>query len=95
MELLHSLLLGFVQGLTEWLPVSSTFHMALFRPFVTLEVFENTADNEMFWELFKVFIRLGAILAVCFLYKNKLNYFNVKKKKRRAPLKSNQNGNKI
>ena len=61
-ELLKAALYGIVEGVTEWLPVSSTGHMILLNEFVKL----NTSEE--FWNMFLVVIQLGAILAVVLLY---------------------------
>lgn len=74
-ELLKAILLGIVEGITEWLPISSTGHMILVDEFVKLNA------SEEFKEMFFVVIQLGAILAVCLLYFNKLNPFSPKKTK--------------
>jgi undecaprenyl-diphosphatase len=72
-ELLKAVCLGFVEGITEWLPISSTGHMILVEEFIQL----NSSDA--FKEMFFVVIQLGAILAVVWLYFNKLNPFDRKK----------------
>ncbi|MBQ9783569.1 MAG: undecaprenyl-diphosphate phosphatase [Clostridia bacterium] len=69
LELLKSLLFGIVEGITEWLPISSTGHMILLNEFLSLNV------SEKFWEMFQVVIQLGAILAVIVLFFGKLNPF--------------------
>jgi undecaprenyl-diphosphatase len=74
-ELLKALLLGIVEGITEWLPISSTGHMILVDEFIRL----NASDA--FKEMFFVVIQLGAILAVVMLYFHKLNPFSLKKTK--------------
>ena len=61
-EILKAILFGIVEGVTEWLPVSSTGHMILLNEFVKLDV------SPEFWNLFLVVIQLGAILAVVILY---------------------------
>lgn len=68
-ELLKSAFLGLVEGVTEWLPISSTGHMILADEFVKLSV------SEEFWNMFLVVIQLGAILAVCVLFFGELNPF--------------------
>ncbi len=68
-ELLKTLLIGIVQGITEWLPVSSTGHMILLDELIKLNV------SDAFMELFRVVIQLGSILAVLVLYFHKLNPF--------------------
>ena len=68
-ELLKALLYGIVEGITEWLPVSSTGHLILLDEFCKLNV------SEAFFEMFEVVIQLGAILAVIVLFFNKLNPF--------------------
>ena len=72
-ELLKTIILGIVQGITEWLPISSTGHMILVDQFMPLN---QPAD---FIELFLVVIQFGSILAVVTLYFNKLNPFSPKK----------------
>ncbi len=68
-ELLKAVLFGIVEGITEWLPVSSTGHLILLNEFVTLNV------SEEFQSMFDVVIQLGAILAVIVLFFHKLNPF--------------------
>ncbi|MDO4977243.1 MAG: undecaprenyl-diphosphate phosphatase [Eubacteriales bacterium] len=68
-DMLKALILGVVEGITEWLPISSTGHMILVEEFVKLNV------TPEFMEMFRVVIQLGAILAVCILYFHKLNPF--------------------
>ena len=68
-DLLKAALYGVVEGITEWLPVSSTGHMLLLDQFVALDVSRD------FWDMFLVVIQLGAILAVCVLFFGKLNPF--------------------
>ncbi len=72
-ELLKAALYGLVEGITEWLPISSTGHMLLLDEFVKLSV------SEEFWNLFLVVIQLGAILAVCVLFFGELNPFSRRK----------------
>ncbi len=76
MELLKSALLGLVQGITEWLPISSTGHMLLLDQFMKLEV------SEAFMSMFIVVIQLGSILALLVLYFHKLNPLSPGKSKR-------------
>lgn len=71
-ELLKSLLLGIVEGITEWLPISSTGHMILVNEFIGNEGFTSS-------DLYLYVIQLGAILAVVTLYFHKLNPFSPKK----------------
>lgn len=73
LEILKTILIGIIEGITEWLPVSSTGHMILVDEFVKLEL------TAAFKELFFVVIQLGAILAVLVLYFDKLNPFSGKK----------------
>ncbi len=72
-EILKAILFGIVEGITEWLPVSSTGHIILLDEFVKLNV------SEAFMEMFEVVIQLGAILAVILLFFHKLNPFSPKK----------------
>ena len=73
MEFLKAILFGIVEGITEWLPVSSTGHLILLDEFVKLNI------SEAFYEMFQVVIQLGAILAVVLLFFHKLNPFSPKK----------------
>lgn len=66
LEILKAILFGIVEGITEWLPVSSTGHMILLEEFVKLDV------SKEFWDLFLVVIQLGAILASVILFWNKI-----------------------
>ena len=72
-ELLKAVLFGIVEGITEWLPVSSTGHMILLDEFIKLRV------SPEFYEMFQVVIQLGAIAAVLVLFFHKLNPFSEKK----------------
>ena len=78
-EFLKAVLFGIVEGITEWLPISSTGHMILLNEFVKLEV------SEEFWEMFLVVIQLGAILAVVFLFWDQIWPFG--KKNNRHPVR--------
>ncbi len=81
-EFLKVILLGIVEGITEWLPISSTGHLILVNEFVNLNA------SEAFIEMFNVVVQLGAIMAVVVLYFNKLNPFSSKKsmKQKRATI---------
>ena len=68
-EVLKAIFIGIVQGITEWLPVSSTGHMIIANEFVNLNISAGA------WELFEVITQLGSILAVIILFFNKLNPF--------------------
>lgn len=72
-EVLKAIILGIVEGITEWLPISSTGHMILVEEFIQLDT------TAAFKEMFFVVIQLGAILAVVALYFHKLNPFSPKK----------------
>lgn len=73
MELLKAVLFGIVEGVTEWLPISSTGHLILLNEFITLNV------SDEFRSMFDVVIQLGAILAVIVLFFHKLNPFSPRK----------------
>ena len=79
LEILKAILFGIVEGITEWLPVSSTGHLILLDEFVKLKVYGDPTQNEAFMEMFNVVIQLGAILAVVLLFFHKLNPFSPKK----------------
>ncbi len=74
-DILKAIVLGIVEGITEWLPISSTGHMILVNEFM------NTADGFFGSQLFLYVIQLGAILAIVTLYFNKLNPFAPSKNK--------------
>ena len=73
LELIKSIILGIVEGITEWLPISSTGHMILIDEFISLDV------SDSFREMFLVVIQLGAILAVPCLFWNRLYPLSRKK----------------
>ncbi len=74
-EILKTILLGIVEGITEWLPISSTGHMIILNELIKLNV------SAAFWEMFEVVIQLGAVLAVVVLYFKRLNPFAPSKSK--------------
>ena len=74
-EIIKAIFFGIVEGITEWLPISSTGHMIILDEFVKLNV------REEFWNLFLVVIQLGAILAVVLLFWNQIFPLNLKDKK--------------
>lgn len=74
LEILKAILFGIVEGITEWLPISSTGHMILLNDFVKLNV------SEEFWDMFLVVIQLGAILAVVVLFWSMIWPFAIGKK---------------
>ncbi len=78
LEIIKAILFGIVEGITEWLPISSTGHMILLDQFVKLDV------SEEFYSMFQVVIQLGAILAVVLIFWNKIWPFG--KKNNEAPL---------
>lgn len=69
LEILKVIIFGIVEGITEWLPISSTGHMILLEEFISLNV------RPEFWNIFLVVIQLGAIIAVIIIYFNRLNPF--------------------
>ena len=81
-EILKSILYGIVEGITEWLPISSTGHMILLEEIMPMNVAES------FWSMFLVVIQLGAILAVVVLYWNKIFPFRKNKEGKYTSVKS-------
>ena len=75
LELIKAVFYGLVEGITEWLPVSSTGHMILFEEFV------HFSQSKEFMEMFRVVIQLGAILAVVVLFWDKIWPFTADKSK--------------
>ena len=73
LEFLKAILFGIVEGVTEWLPISSTGHLILLNEFINLKM------SDEFLKMFDVVIQLGAILAVIVLFFHKLNPFSPKK----------------
>ena len=80
-EILMSIIYGIVEGITEWLPISSTGHLILIQDFIK---YKN--ENPAFMEMFNVVIQLGAILAVVVIYFDKLNPFKPGKTARQIQL---------
>ncbi len=79
LNILKSILYGIVQGITEWLPISSTGHLILLESFLPMNVYgADAVANLEFWEMYKVVIQFGSIIAVLLLYFNRLNPFNPK-----------------
>ena len=85
LELLKVVFLGIVEGITEWLPISSTGHLILVEEFVKLNV------SKSFWEMFMVVIQLGAILSVVVLYWKDIWPFRNKKPKHENVRKGSRN----
>ena len=73
LEMLKAVIYGIVEGITEWLPISSTGHLILLEQWLPLDA------SDAFMEMFDVVIQLGAILAVIVLFFHKLNPFSPKK----------------
>ena len=71
-ELLKAILYGIVEGITEWLPISSTGHLILLEDWLPFSFVNDSAFLDEFWEMFGVVIQLGAILAVVVLYWSRL-----------------------
>ncbi len=71
-EFIKSFILGIVEGITEWLPVSSTGHLILVDEFLQLKVSDNAEVNDSFISMFNVVIQLGAIIAVVIIFWKKL-----------------------
>lgn len=84
-EFIKSFILGLVEGITEWLPVSSTGHLILVDEFLKLKVSDDFEINEGFLSMFNVVIQLGAIMAVVIIFWKKLFPFG--KKDNAHPLK--------
>lgn len=80
LEALKVIILGIVEGITEWLPISSTGHLILVEEFIKLNL------SDAFVEMFNVVIQLGAIMAVVLLYFEKLNPFSSKKTEKQKML---------
>ena len=85
MNIVFSIIFGIIEGITEWLPVSSTGHLILFQSFMQ---FKDVSPG--FWEVFEVVIQLGAILAVVFLYFKKIWPFSLEKKSGKSKIKTNK-----
>lgn len=75
-EMIKTVILGVIEGITEWLPISSTGHLILANEILKLDV------TPKFQDMFNVVIQLGAIMAVVLLYFNKLNPFEPKKNRK-------------
>ncbi len=75
-EIIKSIIFGIIEGVTEWLPISSTGHLILLEQFIK---FKDVSDG--FWEMFQVVIQLGAIMAVVVLYFKNIFPFTTNKEK--------------
>ena len=73
LDILKAIIFGIVEGITEWLPISSTGHLIIMEELLKLD------QGDAFFEMFQVVIQLGAILAVIVIYFHKLNPFSPKK----------------
>ena len=73
LDILKAIIFGIVEGITEWLPISSTGHLIILEELLKLD------QGDAFFEMFQVVIQLGAILAVVVIYFHKLNPFSPKK----------------
>lgn len=80
LEALKVIILGIVEGITEWLPISSTGHLILVEEFIKLNL------SEAFISMFNVVIQLGAIMAVVVIYFHKLNPFSPRKTEKQKML---------
>ena len=80
LEILKTIIFGIVEGITEWLPISSTGHLILLNEFLKLD------QGDAFFEMFEVVIQLGAILAGVVIYFHKLNPFSPKKTQKQKML---------
>ena len=80
-EIIKAILFGIIEGITEWLPISSTGHMTLLNQFISLQVGPVDFATE-FYKMFEVVIQLGAILAVILVFFRKLNPFAPSKSER-------------
>lgn len=78
-ELLKAILYGIVEGITEWLPISSTGHLILLEDWLPFAFAKDPTFLDEFWEMFGVVIQLGAILAVVVLYWSRLIPFGKSK----------------
>ena len=80
-EFIKAILYGLVEGITEWLPVSSTGHLILLDELLSLDVAAELGETfrQEYWNMFEVVIQLGAILAVVVIFFSKLNPFSRKK----------------
>lgn len=92
-EFIKSFILGVVEGITEWLPVSSTGHLILVDEFLQLKVSGDVEKNDAFISMFNVVIQLGAILAVVIIFWNKLFPFG--KENNKHPLKKDGFGSYV
>lgn len=80
-DIIKSVIFGIVEGITEWLPISSTGHMILLNEILPLRIGKNPDD---FYSMFEVVIQLGAILAVVVLFWSQIWPFG--RKNNKAPL---------
>lgn len=79
LEIVKAVIYGIVEGITEWLPVSSTGHLIILDEFMALSLSPDRVFTAEFWQMFEVVIQLGAILAVVVTYFHRLNPFSGRK----------------
>ncbi|CAM4210304.1 UDP pyrophosphate phosphatase [Streptococcus penaeicida] len=79
-EILKAIFFGIIEGITEWLPISSTGHLILVQEFVKMQ------QDKSFMDMFNIVIQLGAIIAVIVIYFNRLNPFQPGKTEREVQL---------
>lgn len=82
-ELLKAIFFGIIEGITEWLPVSSTGHLILVQEFIRLN------QDKAFIEMFNIVIQLGAIIAVMLIYFERLNPLHLGKQQEKYSLPGN------
>lgn len=80
-EIIKAIIYGIIQGITEWLPISSTGHLILLEPYIPFKIFETINENKEFTNMFFVVIQLGSILAVMLLSFKELFPFTKEKSK--------------
>ncbi len=73
LNLLQSLLYGFIMGIVCWFPISPAAHMTLMKSFLPLQIYNDYLSNQAFWLLFRSLIQIGGLLAVVLLYGSRLN----------------------
>ncbi len=73
LEIFKAIIYGIIQGISEWLPISSTAHLLLLEKFIPLKIYDDLKANEEFFNLFLVIIQLASIIAIVILYFKDLN----------------------
>ena len=87
LEIFKAIIYGIIQGISEWLPISSTAHLLLLEKFIPLKIYDDLKANEEFFNLFLVIIQLASIIAIVILYFKDLNPITNDRKQKKQSIR--------